>query len=82
LAPAGLADRKFWNTERVLIRRHRGLDARGIVARTDHRTRPPRVDHALTAHGRTLEPLLAEPGLWGALHLERAAAGSAAPDGA
>ena len=61
-----------WISERVLIRQLRELEADGIVLRHDHGEMPPRVDYALTAYGRTLEPLLTEMGRWGEAHLVRA----------
>jgi DNA-binding HxlR family transcriptional regulator len=60
-----------WISERVLIRQLKELVADGVVARTDHREVPPRVDYALTDHGRTLAPLLKTMAAWGATHLAR-----------
>jgi DNA-binding HxlR family transcriptional regulator len=67
-----------WISERVLIRQLRELEADGIVARTDHGTRPPRVEYSMTDYGETLRPLLAEMGRWGAGHLQREARRKAA----
>jgi DNA-binding HxlR family transcriptional regulator len=47
-----------WISERVLIRQLKELEAAGVVARRDHRETPPRVDYALTEHGRTVTPVL------------------------
>jgi DNA-binding HxlR family transcriptional regulator len=45
-------------SHRILALELRKLEAAGIVARTDHGTVPPRVDYALTDHGRRLLPVL------------------------
>jgi DNA-binding HxlR family transcriptional regulator len=75
---ADMAREMPWISERVLIRQLRELEAAGIVARTDHGTRPPRVEYGLTEYGETLRPLLAEMGRWGAGHLARGAGMKAA----
>ena len=43
----------------------RELEADGIVARTIYPEIPPKVEYALTAFGRTLEPILIAMREWG-----------------
>lgn len=59
-----------WISERVLIRQLKELVADGIVARTDYRQVPPRVEYALTPCGQTLTPLLRSMARWGAEHID------------
>lgn len=71
-------------TEKMLIQELRELENDGIVARTVHQTVPPRVDYALTAQGRRVQPVFAELVDWGRQYLDRASRceakeGAAAP---
>jgi DNA-binding HxlR family transcriptional regulator len=51
-------------SDRLLSERMKELEARGIVERTVHSGPPVRVEYALSAMGRELEPALAELQLW------------------
>ena len=52
-------------TEKMLSMQLRQLEKDGLVSRKIHAEVPPRVEYALTAHGRTLLPLLEEIAKWG-----------------
>ncbi|MBK8498499.1 MAG: helix-turn-helix transcriptional regulator [Flavobacteriales bacterium] len=52
-------------TEKMLSMQLRQLEKDGLVSRRIHAEVPPRVEYALTAHGRTLLPLLEEIAKWG-----------------
>ena len=54
-------------TEKMLSMQLRQLEKDGFVSRTVHAEVPPRVEYALTAHGKTLLPLLEEIAKWGRL---------------
>lgn len=56
-------------TERMLIAQLRELEADGIIARTSYGEVPPRVDYALTPHGRNLRPVLEAMCGWGQEHI-------------
>ena len=45
-------------THRTLSKTLKEMEADGLVIRHDYREIPPRVDYALTARARTLEPIL------------------------
>lgn len=64
-------------THRTLAQQLRELEADGLVARRDHGTIPPRVDYALTARGRSLQPILMEMQAWAEANMR--AAGAAEP---
>ncbi|MEK7949762.1 winged helix-turn-helix transcriptional regulator [Luteolibacter soli] len=49
----------------------RQLEADGILERTVYPEIPPRVEYALTDHGRSLAVLMDELENWGSKHLER-----------
>lgn len=51
-------------THRTLAKTLREMEASGLVTRTDHGEIPPRVDYALTARGRSLEPVLTAMERW------------------
>jgi len=55
-------------TQKMLTQQLRELERDGIVSRTVHATVPPRVDYALTAVGRSLEPVLHAMADWGRAH--------------
>ncbi len=52
-------------TEKMLSMQLRQLEKDGFVSRKVHPEVPPRVEYALTAHGKTLLPLLEEIAKWG-----------------
>lgn len=54
-------------TEKMLSMQLRQLEKDGFVSRTVHAEVPPRVEYALTPHGKTLLPLLEEIAKWGRL---------------
>ncbi|WP_203887781.1 winged helix-turn-helix transcriptional regulator [Planotetraspora kaengkrachanensis] len=51
-------------TQRMLSATLRGLERDGLVTRTVHDTKPPRVDYALTARGLSLLGILRSLGGW------------------
>lgn len=51
-------------THRTLSKTLREMEASGLLTRTDHGEIPPRVDYALTAKGRSLEPVLIAMARW------------------
>lgn len=52
-------------TEKMLSMQLRQLEKDGFVSRTVYPEVPPRVEYALTTHGKTLLPLLEEIAAWG-----------------
>ena len=52
-------------TEKMLSMQLRQLEKDGFVRRTVYPEVPPRVEYALTPHGKTLLPLLEEIARWG-----------------
>ncbi|MEQ6436583.1 helix-turn-helix domain-containing protein [Comamonas sp. w2-DMI] len=74
-------------TQRMLTLQLRELEEAGIVERTVHAEVPPRVDYALTALGRSLEPVLIAMRNWGTayardhLHEDAVQASCAQDDG-
>ena len=56
-------------TQHMLTSHLRELEAHGIVARTIYAEVPPRVEYALTDHGRSLEPVIRSLAKWGGQHL-------------
>ena len=52
-------------TEKMLSLQLRQLENDGFVSRTIYPEVPPRVEYALTPHGKTLLPLLEEIAKWG-----------------
>ncbi len=52
-------------TDKVLTQQLRELEAHGIVARTDYKEIPPRVDYALTPLGRSLVEAMVPLCGWG-----------------
>jgi len=55
-------------SEKVLIHQLRELESAGVVSRTVEDTVPPRVEYAMTSHGRTLCPVIESMAAWGHLH--------------
>lgn len=51
-------------THRTLSRTLKEMEADGLVQRRDYQEIPPRVEYALTAKGRSLEPVLAAMEQW------------------
>lgn len=64
-------------TQKMLTQQLRELEDSGLVTRRIYAEVPPRVEYRLTAHGRTLHPVLASLREWG--HVHRAALGLAPP---
>lgn len=52
-------------SDKMLIQQLKELEADGMVARTDYKEIPPRVDYALTPLGRSLAATLAPLCEWG-----------------
>lgn len=55
-------------SERMLVSQLRELEADGLVERTVYPEVPPKVEYALTALGRSTQPMLREISAWGARH--------------
>jgi len=62
-------------SQRMLTQHLRELERDGLVHREVYREVPPRVEYSLTAHGRTMEPLLHQMNEWAAAHLVEASRG-------
>ena len=58
-------------TQHMLTTSLRELEANGLVQRTIYAEVPPRVEYQMTAHGRSLKPVIEALAHWGALHLQR-----------
>lgn len=58
-------------TEKMLSMQLRQLEKDGFISRTIFPEVPPRVEYELTAHGRTLLPLLEEIAKWGRMMGEK-----------
>jgi DNA-binding HxlR family transcriptional regulator len=52
-------------TQRMLVKQLRELEEAGLVVRTVYPEVPPRVEYALSAEGRSLEPVLLALLRWG-----------------
>ncbi|MEQ8955736.1 MAG: winged helix-turn-helix transcriptional regulator [Gammaproteobacteria bacterium] len=63
-------------SKRVLIRELKELEIDGVVQRHEFDELPPRVEFALTDHGRSLEPIIEAMQEWGMAHLGRLQDGS------
>ena len=59
-------------SQRVLTQQLRELTQDGIVSRTAYPGQPPRVEYAITAFGRTLDPVLDQLYAWGRRYQQRA----------
>lgn len=55
-------------TQKMLTQQLRDLEADGIVSRKVYPQIPPKVEYSLTAHGKTLVPLLLDMEKWGKDH--------------
>jgi DNA-binding HxlR family transcriptional regulator len=53
-------------SDKVLIQQLKELERDRVVARTDHKEVPPRVDYALTPLGRSLADVIVPLCTWGA----------------
>jgi len=60
-------------TDKVLIQQLKDLEAHGVLARTDYKEVPPRVDYALTPLGRSLADALVPLCTWGAENMAEVA---------
>lgn len=60
-------------SERMLTRQLRELESDGIIERHVLAHVPPHVEYALTAHGRSLRPVVTALCKWGEKHLARKA---------
>ncbi|WP_426012734.1 winged helix-turn-helix transcriptional regulator [Caulobacter sp. DWR2-3-1b2] len=56
-------------TQRMLTKQLRELERDGLIVRTVHAQVPPRVDYALSARGRSLEPVIVALKAWGDANL-------------
>ena len=68
---AGLRERMFGISQKVLTQQLRELVADGIVVREETGKVPAKVVYSLTEHGKTAMPLLQSVRHWGMAHLER-----------
>jgi DNA-binding HxlR family transcriptional regulator len=56
-------------SDKVLIQQLKDLEADGVLARTDYKEVPPRVDYALTPLGRSLAEAIVPLCTWGTEHM-------------
>jgi DNA-binding HxlR family transcriptional regulator len=61
-------------SDKVLIQQLKDLEADGVLARTDYKEVPPRVDYALTPLGRSLAEAIVPLCTWGTKHAREMAA--------
>lgn len=57
-------------TQKMLTAQLRELEQEDLIERTVYPEVPPRVEYALTEHGRTIEHILRELNDWGKYHIE------------
>ena len=67
-------------SDKVLIQQLKDLEAHHVLARTDYKEVPPRVDYALTPLGRSLADALVPLCSWGAENMAEVARIVAGPD--
>jgi DNA-binding HxlR family transcriptional regulator len=67
-------------SDKVLIQQLKDLEAHHVLARTDYKEVPPRVDYALTPLGRSLADALVPLCSWGAENMAEVASIVAGPD--
>ena len=58
-------------SEKMLIQELKEMMADRIVTRKDFHEVPPRVEYAISEHGRTVLPLIEAVRVWGRVHLTR-----------
>lgn len=63
-------------TQKMLAQELRSLEAEGLVQRKLYPVIPPKVEYSLTAHGKTVLPLLDVMSQWGKAHLQHQRAAS------
>ncbi|MBB6671186.1 winged helix-turn-helix transcriptional regulator [Cohnella nanjingensis] len=73
-------------TQGMLTNQLRELERDGLVVRTVYQEIPPKVEYALSKHGKTLAPVLGDMCTWGFRHLDflngvEGAYGSSRPSG-
>jgi len=66
-------------TQRMLTRQLRELEEVGLVSRKIFAEVPPRVEYSLTAHGRSLEPVIRALWDWGNAYLAERSQQASAP---
>jgi DNA-binding HxlR family transcriptional regulator len=57
-------------TQGMLTNQLRELERDGLVERRVYQEIPPKVEYKLTAHGKTLDPVLTDMCSWGFKHLD------------
>jgi DNA-binding HxlR family transcriptional regulator len=60
-------------TEKMLTQQLRELERDGVLERTVFAEVPPRVEYCVSAHGRSLQPVLAAMCQWGRQHWQQQA---------
>jgi len=55
-------------TPRMLSKELQDMEINRLISRTVHEVKPIAVEYAITAYGRTLEPVLSEMTNWGVKH--------------
>ena len=58
-------------SQHMLTTQLRELESQGIVSRTIYPEVPPRVEYALTEHGKSLRSVMQALAKWGQVHLSR-----------
>lgn len=58
-------------SQHMLTTQLRELESQGIITRTIYPEVPPRVEYALTEHGKSLRSVMAALAKWGQVHLTR-----------
>jgi DNA-binding HxlR family transcriptional regulator len=58
-------------SDRILSRELKELEGWGLIERTEFPVVPPKTEYALTAFGKTLEPIMAAMATWGTTHRDR-----------